>query len=85
MPKLQRWLVATKVIDVIEPGTLEEIESLGGHVGGGWGEVHQHVCVNRDNKEAIERLLTEKGFRVTIPSDHSVYHPDYHKYHDQEV
>lgn len=82
MPKLQRWLVATKMVEVLDKDTLKAIIGLGGQIGGGWCEVHQHICVNQDNKEEIERILTEKGFTVTVPTDERVYHPDYHRAHD---
>lgn len=83
MPKLQRWLVASKMVTVLTPETLKKIAELGGHVGGGWNEIHQHVCVNQDNKEAIEKILLDQGFRLSTPQDTNVWHPEYHKAHQQ--
>ncbi len=85
MPKLQRWLIASKMVEVLDQETLSTIGDLGGQIGGGWSEVHQHICVNKDNKEQIEELLRSKGFTVTYPSDHAVYHPECQKNHQEEM
>lgn len=76
MPKLERWLVASKMVEVLDADTLKVIGELGGQIGGGWCEVHQHICVNSQNKEQIEALLRGKGFTVTDPKDTHVHHPD---------
>jgi translation initiation factor 1 (eIF-1/SUI1) len=74
MPKCERWIVAQKMVVVIDANILKEILDLGGQVGGGWCLVHQHIHVNPDNKEQIEKLLTEKGFDVAAVS--SCRHPE---------
>jgi hypothetical protein len=84
MPKLHRWLIASKTVDVFDHETLETIESLGGHVCGGWGEIHQHICVNKDNKERIEALLEAQGFSISYPEDHRIFHPEYYVAHEAE-
>lgn len=76
MPKLQRWLIAAKRIEVLDAEILKTIADLGGQIGGGWSQVHQHICVNRKNKEKIEQLLQDKGFTVSDPEDHVVSHPE---------
>ena len=50
---------------------INAIEEIGGVVGGGWNEIHQHICVNKDNKEAIEAML------VGVDQDkiRSFFHP----------
>ena len=85
MPKLHRWLIASKSIEVLDRETFETIEALGGHVCGGWTEVHQHICVNKDNKEKIEALLQEQGFTISVPEEHRIYHPEYHMAHNAEL
>ena len=84
MPKLHRWLIASKTVEVLDHETIEAIEALGGHICGGWGEIHQHICVNKDNKEHIEELLQAHGFSISYPEDHRIYHPEYHMAHDAE-
>ncbi len=84
MPKLHRWLIASKTVEVLDHATIESIEAHGGHVCGGWSEVHQHICVNKDNKETIEALLETQGFTISYPEEHRIYHPDYHVVHDAE-
>jgi hypothetical protein len=76
MPKLQRWLIAAKRIEVLDAETLRTIVDLGGQIGGGWSQVHQHICVNQENKEKIEQLLQERGFTVSDPEDRVVSHPE---------
>jgi phospholipid N-methyltransferase len=74
MPKLERWIVAQKMVQVIDLETMKKILELGGQIGGGWNRIHQHIFVNSDNKEAIEQLLQEKGFELSAPSD--IRHPE---------
>lgn len=83
MPKLERWLVASKVVDVLEPETARQIMELGGQIGGGWYEVHTHICVNQDNKERVEHLLEAQGLTITPASEHAIEHPECH-HHEQE-
>lgn len=82
MPKLERWIIASKRIDMLGDDTRWRIELLGGQLGGGWDEVHQHICVNEHNKEAIERLLRAQGFTISTPAEHRVYHPECQIAHD---
>jgi hypothetical protein len=74
MPKCDRWIVAQKMVPVLEADMIGKIIKLGGQVGGGWNRIHQHICVNPDNKEAIESMLIEKGFEVAATSD--IRHPE---------
>ncbi len=76
MPKLEHWLVASKMLEVLDRETVQGILDLEGHIGGGWCEIHQHICVNSQNKERIEALLIEKGFTVSGASEHRVAHPE---------
>lgn len=76
MPKLERWLVASKMVEVLDADTLRAIGQLGGQIGGGWCEVHQHICVNSQNKEQIEDLLKGRGYTVSYPKDPHGRHPD---------
>ena len=83
MPKLQRWIVASKMVEVLDRETVGEIGAMGGQIGGGWCEVHQHICVNMDNKERIENLLVSKGYVISLPSDRHVSHPECHVSHHE--
>ena len=74
MPKLDRWIVAQKMVPVLDSDTLQKIIALGGHIGGGWCQVHQHINVNTENKEEIEKLLIAKGYDVGAAS--SFKHPE---------
>jgi hypothetical protein len=85
MPKLERWIVAHKMIEILDHDILREILDSGGQIGGGWCQVHQHICVNKDNKERIEEMLQARGFTVTNPKDEHVYHAEYHQEHDHDA
>jgi hypothetical protein len=79
MPKLERWIVAQKMVQVIDSETMKRILDLGGQIGGGWGRIHQHVSVNPENKETIEKLLLEKGFELSATTE--IRHPEFDKEH----
>jgi hypothetical protein len=64
MPKLERWIVASKMVEVLDKETLSKVLDDGGQIGGGWNRVHQHVLVNADNKERIEKILIENGYEI---------------------
>ncbi len=76
MPQLQRWLIASKMVEVLDPEMVRAIVDQGGSIGGGWCEIHQHILVNAHNKESIEAMLCESGFTVSYPSEHRVSHPE---------
>jgi translation initiation factor 1 (eIF-1/SUI1) len=76
VPKLSRWLVASRQVEVIDRQTLRKILDLGGNIGGGWSQVHQHIGVNGDNKEKIEELLQKQGFTVTPADESPAMHPE---------
>lgn len=77
MPKLERWIVASKMVPVFDHETLKDIISLGGGIGGGWSQVHQHINVNADNKEKIEDLLRSRGYEISYIGDANVTHPEF--------
>ena len=85
MPKLQRWIIASKQLEVVDKETIEAIESIGGQIGGGWGEIHQHICVNKDNKEKIEDMLIAQGFTISVPSERRVCHPECEQVRNQKA
>ena len=76
MPKLEHWVIASKMIEVLDQETTRTILDDGGQIGGGWCQVHQHICVNRHNKERLEQLLKDKGFTISGASEHRVAHPE---------
>ena len=41
MPKLERWIVASRMVNVLNKETINTILDIGGHIGGGWCEIHQ--------------------------------------------
>lgn len=81
MPKLDKWIVATRMAEPIDPATMRQILDLGGVIGGGWCQVHQHILVNAENKEKIETLLRDQGLEVLPADDHSLRHPDAEAHH----
>ncbi|HEO71996.1 MAG TPA: hypothetical protein ENN80_12090 [Candidatus Hydrogenedentes bacterium] len=81
MPKLEHWIIASKMVEVLDHDTIRAIMDAGGLIGGGWCEIHQHICVNHNNKEQIEQLLKAKGFIVSGASEHRVAHPEVCKLH----
>ena len=64
MPKPERWIVAQKMVQVLDTETIKRILELGGQIGGGWSLVHQHIYVTPANKEQIETLLKKKGLEI---------------------
>ena len=74
MPKCERWIVAQKMVEVLDAATIKKVLELGGQIGGGWNRIHQHICVNPENKERIEALLVEKGFEVLMTAE--LRHPE---------
>jgi len=76
MPKLERWIVASKMVPIFDQETLKEIVALGATIGGGWSQVHQHINVNSDNKEKIEELLQSRGYEVSNVCDRRLQHPE---------
>lgn len=76
MPKMERWIIASRMVQVLDRDTMGKILELGGQIGGGWCEVHQHVCVNQDNKERIEELLRNADYTVSYVSEHRILHPE---------
>lgn len=85
MPKLDRWLVASKMVVVFDAELLRGILDVGATIGGGWCQVHQHVCVNARNKERIEAMLKERGFDVAPVGDKAFVHPEFQGRHEQGV
>ena len=78
MPKLDRWIIASKMVKIFDKETLQEIINLDGHIGGGWCQIHQHISVNSGNKEKIEKLLTDKGFNTSSSGDTRIAFPECH-------
>jgi len=76
MPKLERWIIASKMVPVLDHETLMQVVSLGGSIGGGWSQIHQHINVNAENKEKIEELLQSRGYEVSNVSDRRLQHPE---------
>ena len=74
MPKCERWIVARKMVEVLNRETIRQILDLGGQIGGGWNCIHQPVYVNPENKERIEELLEKQGFEITATTD--IRHPE---------
>jgi len=85
MPKLDRWIVASKMVEVFDRDTLKTLVQLGGQFGGGWCQVHQHICVNARNKEKIETLLAEKGYTVLPVSESKISYPSCHAHRSMEA
>ena len=80
MALLERWIVASKMVPVFDKEILSQILAMGGSVGGGWSEVHQHVHVTPENKETIEELLVRNGYKVLSVNDPSIARPGSGRY-----
>ena len=78
MPKIDRWIIASKEVPVLSADIIKQIEELDGQIGGGWHEVHQHISVNPCNKEEIEALLQAAGFEVKPATAPDHVHPEMH-------
>ena len=76
MPRLERWLVVSKMVETLDKETLRNVLDLGGKIGGGWCEVHQHICVNSQNTEKIRELLAARGYTVSAASESRICHPE---------
>ena len=76
MARLERWIVASRLVPVLDEKTLMDIAALGANIGGGWCEVHQHIHITAENKEKVEQLLRDRGYTVVSATDPSVRHPD---------
>lgn len=76
MPKLERWIIASKKIPVLSGEILSKIIDAGGEIGGGWCQIHQHILVNEKNKESIEKILRNENFDISDAGDSSIYHPE---------
>ncbi|MBN2714178.1 MAG: hypothetical protein JXR97_17295 [Planctomycetes bacterium] len=76
MPKLERWIIASKKVRVLDTELEREILGMGGVLGGGFSEIHRHILVNPENKEVIEEHLRAKGYTVLPGTDKEFFHPD---------
>lgn len=70
----ERWIIAQKMVPVINGETMRKIVDLGGQVGGGWNLIHQHISVNPYNRFSIEQLLLDQEFDIVTTSE--VRHPE---------
>jgi len=78
MPKLDRWIIASREVDILDKDTDHALRDMGALTAGGWNIVHQHVLVTYENKEKIERYMASRGYNVRPASDTSFFHPDHY-------
>lgn len=76
MPKLERWLIVAKNVEILTAEDIRVVDSMNAQMGGGWNKVHQHLNVNAENREAVETYFTTRGFEVVEASDKSFFHPE---------
>jgi len=69
MPRLQRWIVARKIVPVFSTETAKKLTDLGANLGDGDFNLHQIVNVNFRNREKVIELLIADGFSVTDAED----------------
>jgi hypothetical protein len=62
------WLVASRMLAVLDKDTLRAVLNAGGQTGGGWCEIHQHIGVDEGNREKIEEILRAANLTVTCSS-----------------
>ena len=66
-PESTSWIIASRMLPVLDRETLKAVFDAGGEVAGGWCEVHQHIRVDDGNKEQIRELLCAANLTVTAP------------------
>ncbi len=65
MPKLARWLIVSKKVDVFSKEVIDELQKMGVQFGGTHKLADQHIQVNHENKEKVEAFLIEHGYIVS--------------------
>ncbi len=76
MPKLERWLVVSKTMEILDSEAHNTLLDQNVQLGGGWNRIHQHICVNSNNKEEIEEYLISRGFDIHASTDRTFFHPE---------
>ena len=69
MAKIEKWIIAARMVEVLDAETEKELINMGGLIAGGWCQVHQHIIVTPENKERIESYLREKGYQVLAATE----------------
>lgn len=67
-PESAGWLIASRMLPVLDRDTLKAVFDAGGEVAGGWCEVHQHIRVDEGNREQIREVLRAANLTVTAPA-----------------
>lgn len=72
MPKLNRWIKATKKVPVFSHDLVESLTSLGVALAGGEFTIEQTLHVNPHNREKVIALLLENGYEVHEPGENEL-------------
>ena len=63
-PENAQWLIASRMLPVLDKDTLKAVLETGGQIGGGWCEIHQHIRVDEHNREKVEEILHTENLIV---------------------
>lgn len=70
-PENAHWLIASRMVGVLDKNTLREVLEAGGQIGGGWCEVHQHIHIEEQEREKVEEVLCAAHLTVTPCGHHN--------------
>jgi|GEM_PF-1768179 len=65
-PPNMHCIIASRMLAVLDPVTVQAILEAGGQIGGGWCEVHQHVHVHDDNVKRVAEILRAADIHVSV-------------------
>lgn len=65
-PENMHCIIASRMLAVLDPETVQAILEAGGQIGGGWCEVHQHIHVHGNNVDAVAKILRAADIHVSV-------------------
>lgn len=71
-----RWIIASRIVPVLDAESQAAIAGMGGVIGGGNAEIRLHIHVSSDNRDAIESFLRSKGLTVSEASNTMIRRSD---------
>lgn len=65
-PMNMQCIIASRMLAVLDPVTVQAILEAGAQIGGGWCEVHQHIHVDDSNVDKVTEVLRAADINVTM-------------------